>query len=75
MSLVGGLASVKVVFEALHSLLLVPRPSTSRLFSNVADLLGCLAQGRGGLRSGPAGNPLWRNALMELKVKDGGLWS
>lgn len=61
------LAPVKQVLHTLHTLLHTPRLSTSRLFSNVADLLGCLAQGKGGLRSGPAGNPVWRSALVELK--------
>ncbi|KAG0723301.1 L-fucose kinase [Chionoecetes opilio] len=64
-----GLGPVKEVLQVLHTLLHTPRPSTSRLFSNVADLLGCLAQGRGGLRSGPAGNPLWKTALVQLKSR------
>lgn len=62
-----GLGSTKEVLHTLHMLLQLPRPSTSRLFCNMADLLGCLAQGKGGLRSGPAANPQWRNALLSLK--------
>ncbi|KAK3858192.1 hypothetical protein Pcinc_035600 [Petrolisthes cinctipes] len=62
----GGEA-VEQILTLLHHLLDSPRPSTSRLLANVADLLGCLASGRGGLRSGPAANPQWRNALMLLK--------
>lgn len=59
---------VDEVLHALHGELQTPRASTSRLLANVADLLGCMAAGKGGLRSGPAANPLWKNALVQLKA-------
>lgn len=52
----------------LHQQLNHERPSTPRLLANIADLLGCMAAGEGGLRSGPAANPQWKVALLQLKV-------
>ncbi|XP_042225778.1 L-fucose kinase-like isoform X2 [Homarus americanus] len=63
-----GQESVEAILHELHKQLQRPRTSTPRLLANAADLLGCMAAGRGGLRSGPAANPQWRNALVELKA-------
>ncbi|XP_064098550.1 L-fucose kinase-like isoform X1 [Macrobrachium nipponense] len=59
---------VTEVINAIHGELRVPRASTARLLANAADLLGCMAAGKGGLRSGPAGNPQWKNPLVKLKA-------
>ena len=40
----------------------------ARALGNVADLLGCLAAGRGGMRSGPASNAQWTQAFQLLEV-------
>lgn len=64
----GGQKSVEEVLKEFQNQLQKPRLSTSRLLANVADLLGCVASGRGGLRSGPAANPRWKDALVQLKV-------
>ncbi|XP_069157982.1 L-fucose kinase isoform X2 [Procambarus clarkii] len=56
------------ILHQLHQQLQQPRLSTPRLLANVADLLGCMAAGMGGLRSGPAANPQWKTALIELKA-------
>ncbi|KAK7014451.1 hypothetical protein SK128_013753 [Halocaridina rubra] len=56
------------ILSTLHQELQILRASTSRLLANVADLLGCMAAGKGGLRSGPASNPQWKNALVQLKA-------
>ena len=42
----------------------------ARLFANVATILGCLSGGKGGIRSGPAGNVEWRAAYNMLKNGD-----
>ncbi|KAJ7312061.1 hypothetical protein JRQ81_006396 [Phrynocephalus forsythii] len=39
----------------------------ARALACVADLLGCLAKGRGGLRSGPAANAAWLPAFRHLE--------
>ena len=40
----------------------------SRVFACIADVLGCKAKNRGGLRSGPAANHLWKKGLLLLEV-------
>ncbi|XP_047496936.1 LOW QUALITY PROTEIN: L-fucose kinase-like [Penaeus chinensis] len=62
-----GQTSVNKIMMVLHQQLSHERPTTPRLLANIADLLGCMAAGDGGLRSGPAANPQWRNALQQLK--------
>ncbi|XP_071520057.1 L-fucose kinase-like isoform X2 [Panulirus ornatus] len=61
-----GYKSVEEILQKLHEQLKQPRPSTPRLLANAADMLGCMAAGMGGLRSGPAANPQWKNALVEF---------
>ena len=41
---------------------------TARAFANVSDVLGAMAHGEGGLRSGPALNHQWAPALKHLEV-------
>lgn len=69
LSFIGGQISVNKIMTVLHQQLNHERPTTPRLLANIADLLGCMAAGDGGLRSGPAANPQWRNALQQLKVR------
>lgn len=64
----SGQISVNKIMTVLHQQLNHERPTTPRLLANIADLLGCMAAGDGGLRSGPAANPQWRNALQQLKL-------
>lgn len=42
----------------------------ARALACVADVLGCLAEGRGGLRSGPAANPEWLRPFSYLESGD-----
>lgn len=45
-------------------------PATAaRTLANIADLLGCMAKGKGGLRSGPAANMAWNKAFNLLEVR------
>lgn len=60
--------------------LLTPGPSVAagaedpgvaaRALACVADVLGCMAEGRGGLRSGPAANPEWIQPFSYLECGD-----
>ncbi|ELT87342.1 hypothetical protein CAPTEDRAFT_168598 [Capitella teleta] len=43
---------------------------TARTLANIADVLGAMSLGRGGLRSGPAGNQEWRSAFALLQNGD-----
>lgn len=44
-------------------------PATAaRTLANIADLLGCMAKGKGGLRSGPAANIAWNKAFNLLEA-------
>jgi len=40
----------------------------ARTLANVADMLGCMAAGSGGLRSGPSANQQWLPAYDKLEV-------
>uniref|UniRef100_A0A287BG24 L-fucose kinase n=1 Tax=Sus scrofa TaxID=9823 RepID=A0A287BG24_PIG len=42
----------------------------ARALACVADILGCMAEGRGGLRSGPAANPEWVRPFSYLECGD-----
>ncbi|XP_069882365.1 L-fucose kinase [Dipodomys merriami] len=42
----------------------------SRALACVADVLGCMAEGQGGLRSGPAANPEWMRPFSYLECGD-----
>uniref|UniRef100_A0A670KG69 Fucose kinase n=1 Tax=Podarcis muralis TaxID=64176 RepID=A0A670KG69_PODMU len=42
----------------------------ARSLACIADLLGCLAKGEGGLRSGPAANAAWAQAFQHLEKGD-----
>ncbi|XP_008580538.1 PREDICTED: L-fucose kinase [Galeopterus variegatus] len=42
----------------------------ARALACVADVLGCMAEGHGGLRSGPAANPEWTRPFMYLECGD-----
>ncbi|XP_012586129.1 PREDICTED: L-fucose kinase [Condylura cristata] len=42
----------------------------ARALACVADVLGCMAEGRGGLRSGPAANPEWLRPFSYLEFGD-----
>lgn len=42
----------------------------ARALACVADVLGCMAEGRGGLRSGPAANPEWIQPFSYLECGD-----
>ncbi|XP_066098156.1 L-fucose kinase [Saccopteryx bilineata] len=42
----------------------------ARALACVADVLGCMAEGRGGLRSGPAANPEWIRPFSYLECGD-----
>ncbi|XP_077787903.1 L-fucose kinase isoform X2 [Podarcis muralis] len=42
----------------------------ARSLACIADLLGCLAKGEGGLRSGPAANAAWAQAFQQLEKGD-----
>ncbi|XP_053522615.1 L-fucose kinase isoform X3 [Artibeus jamaicensis] len=42
----------------------------ARALACVADVLGCMAEGQGGLRSGPAANPEWIRPLSYLECGD-----
>ncbi|XP_029420313.1 L-fucose kinase isoform X4 [Nannospalax galili] len=42
----------------------------ARALACVADVLGCMAEGRGGLRSGPAANPEWMRPFSFLECGD-----
>uniref|UniRef100_A0AAY4CRX2 L-fucose kinase n=1 Tax=Denticeps clupeoides TaxID=299321 RepID=A0AAY4CRX2_9TELE len=43
----------------------------ARTLACIADVLGCMAgEGRGGLRSGPAANPVWATAFSLLEQRD-----
>ena len=40
----------------------------ARTMANIADILGCMAGPKGGLRSGPAANTTWSQAFHYLEV-------
>lgn len=40
----------------------------ARTLANIADVLGCMAGPKGGLRSGPAANASWAKAFQLLEV-------
>lgn len=40
----------------------------ARTLANIADVLGCMAGKKGGLRSGPAANHAWADAFALLEV-------
>ena len=40
----------------------------ARALANIADVLGCLAGTKGGLRSGPSANTDWKHAYELLEV-------
>ena len=40
----------------------------ARTLANIADILGCMAGPKGGLRSGPAANSAWAKAFCLLEV-------
>ena len=42
---------------------------TARALASIADVLGAMAQDRGGLRSGPALNQQWQPAFQHLQVR------
>lgn len=42
----------------------------ARALACVADVLGCMAEGQGGLRSGPAANPEWIQPFSYLERGD-----
>lgn len=42
----------------------------ARALACVADVLGCMAEGQGGLRSGPAANPEWTRSFLYLESRD-----
>lgn len=42
----------------------------ARVLACVADVLGCMAEGQGGLRSGPAANPEWIRPFSYLECGD-----
>lgn len=42
----------------------------ARALACVADVLGCMAEGQGGLRSGPAANPEWMQPFSYLECGD-----
>lgn len=42
----------------------------ARALACVADVLGCMAEGQGGLRSGPAANPGWMRPFSYLECGD-----
>ncbi|XP_048253759.1 L-fucose kinase-like isoform X2 [Haliotis rufescens] len=42
----------------------------ARTLANIADVLGCMAGNKGGLRSGPAANKSWSKAFGYLEAKD-----
>ncbi|XP_022438931.1 L-fucose kinase isoform X3 [Delphinapterus leucas] len=42
----------------------------ARALACVADVLGCMAEGQGGLRSGPAANPEWVRPFLYLECGD-----
>lgn len=41
----------------------------ARTLANIADVLGCMADGQGGMRSGPAANQSWSRAFRLLEVR------
>lgn len=43
---------------------------TARALANIADMLGAMSQGKGGLRSGPALNQQWQPAFRLLEVEN-----
>ena len=58
-----------MLLEALDWAAAAAEPGdAARLLAAQADLLGVMAAGRGGLRSGPAGNAAWQPALHTLEV-------
>ncbi|KAF0302690.1 L-fucose kinase [Amphibalanus amphitrite] len=57
-----------MLLEALDWAAAAAEPGdAARLLAAQADLLGVMAAGRGGLRSGPAGNAAWQPALHALE--------
>ncbi|KAF0293733.1 L-fucose kinase [Amphibalanus amphitrite] len=57
-----------MLLEALDWAAAAAEPGdAARLLAAQADLLGVMAAGRGGLRSGPAGNAAWQPALQALE--------
>jgi len=41
----------------------------ARTLANIADMLGAMSRGAGGLRSGPASNRQWNYAFQLLEVR------
>ena len=64
----GNEAQFNAILSVLHDLVTRGGLSTGRLLANIADLLGSRAGPHGGLRSGPAANPQWSQALAILRV-------
>ena len=59
-----------MLLEALDWAAAAAEPGTAaRLLAAQADLLGVMAAGQGGLRSGPAGNVAWQPAIHTLEVR------
>ncbi|XP_078527713.1 L-fucose kinase isoform X2 [Lissotriton helveticus] len=68
------------VYESAHQLMLntldqvasvAKDPGVAaRALACIADVLGCMAEGKGGLRSGPAANQEWTRAFQYLEQKD-----
>ena len=59
-----------MLLEALDWAAAAAEPGTAaRLLAAQADLLGVMAAGQGGLRSGPAGNAAWQPAIHALEVR------
>ena len=46
----------------------VPTNLVPRIFSTIADCLAAMAHNKGGLRSGPAHNPDWDDAMSEMRL-------
>ena len=66
---------IKHYMNEFHYLLLVAsrttidqRAALSRTFACIADVIGAKANGKGGLRSGPAANVAWQEGIELLKV-------
>ncbi|XP_053255380.1 L-fucose kinase isoform X4 [Podarcis raffonei] len=62
----------KAMLETLDEVASMARDPgvAARSLACIADLLGCLAKGEGGLRSGPAANAAWAQAFQHLEKGD-----
>ncbi|XP_060131908.1 L-fucose kinase isoform X3 [Zootoca vivipara] len=62
----------KAMLETLDQVASMARDPgvAARSLACIADLLGCLAKGEGGLRSGPAANVAWAQAFQHLEKGD-----